>query len=132
MTALSGRWSQPERRLVAVAFGAALFLVAWGLIHRWFWAHGQIVDWPTYETYGRAMRHGQVPYRDFAVEYPPGALPMFVLPTFVGSDYATSFAWLMSLCGIGLVAVVASVSRAAAGFVVLMPVLVGSLILSRF
>jgi uncharacterized membrane protein len=73
-----------------------------------------------------------VPYRDFAVEYPPAALPVFVLPTFVGSDYATSFAWLMALCGVGLVAVVASVSRVAAAYLALMPVLVGSLILSRF
>jgi uncharacterized membrane protein len=132
MIARSRRWSPSDERLVATAVAAAVFLVAWGLVHRWFWAHGQIVDWPGYRTYGEAIRHGQVPYRDFAVEYPPGALPVFVLPTFVGSDYAASFAWLMALCGVGVVAAVASVSRVAAAYVALMPVLVGSLILSRF
>ncbi len=64
----------------AEALGAAgLFLASWGLVHRWFWAHGQLVDWPTYQAYGDAiLHHGLVPYRDFAVEYPPGALPAFV------------------------------------------------------
>jgi hypothetical protein len=33
-----------------------------------------------YEKYGSAVREGTMPYRDFAMEYPPGALLMFVLP----------------------------------------------------
>ena len=54
----------------ALAAGG-LFLACWALIHRWFWAHGQLVDWPTYRDYGDAiLHHGLVPYRDFAVEYP--------------------------------------------------------------
>ncbi len=31
-------------------------------------------DTPLYLTYAQEMRHGLVPYRDFSVEYPPGAL----------------------------------------------------------
>jgi uncharacterized membrane protein len=101
-------------------------------VHRFFWAHGQLVDWPTYRNYGDAIVHqGLVPYRDFAVEYPPGALPVFALPSLVG-DYATSFAWLMAACGIALVLVVATIRRRAAFYVALAPVLAGSLILSRF
>jgi hypothetical protein len=123
-------WSR-HRTLVAGVVAAAGFLGAWVLVHRWFWAHGQIVDTPIYQAYGAAMRHGIVPYRDIPVEYPPAALPVFVLPTFAG-DYVTSFEALMALCGVGLVAVAAGVSRLAAGFVALAPVLVGSLILSRF
>ncbi len=123
------------RRLLpsAEALAAAgLFLACFGLVHRWFWAHGQLVDWPTYQNYGDAIvHHGRIPYRDFAVEYPPGALPPFIAAAPFG-DYAGAFAWLMAACGVALVFVVARVRPAAAFFVALAPVLVGSLILSRF
>ena len=123
------------RRLLPSAEALAaggLFLACWGLVHHWFWAHGQLVDWPTYRTYGDAiLHHGRVPYRDFAVEYPPGALPPFIAAAPFG-DYAGAFAWLMAACGVALVFVVASIRPAAAFFVALAPVLAGSLILSRF
>jgi uncharacterized membrane protein len=132
MTSRASSFSPLVDRVSAALAAGALFLVAWGLVHTWFWAHHQLVDWPTYLTYGRAMRDGLVPYRDFAVEYPPGSLPVFVLPTWLHGDYASSFAWLMALCGVLLVAVVASIRPAAAFYVALSPLLVGSLILSRF
>jgi uncharacterized membrane protein len=132
MTSQASRFSPFADRAAAAFAAGAVFLVAWGLVHTWFWGHGQIVDWPTYLQYGRSMRHGLVPYRDFAVEYPPGALPVFVLPTWLHADYASSFAWLMALCGVLLVAVVASLRPAAAFYIALGPLLVGSLILSRF
>ncbi|HEY5295681.1 MAG TPA: glycosyltransferase 87 family protein [Gaiellaceae bacterium] len=121
-----------DDRLAAALAAGAVFLVAWGLVHHWFWAHGQIVDWPTYRDYGNAIRHGRVPYRDFGVDYPPGSLPVFALPSFVGTGYAETFAWVMAVCGVALVAVVAWLRPAAALYVGLAPVLVGSLILSRF
>lgn len=123
----SSRLPKPE----ALA-AAGLFLACWGLVHRWFWAHGQLVDWPTYRDYGDAIvNHGRVPYRDFAVEYPPGALPVFMLPAPFG-DYAAAFGWVMAACGVALVVVAAQVRAAAAFFVALSPLLVGSLILTRF
>ena len=101
-------------------------------MHTWFWAHGQLVDWPVYQQYADAiLHHGKLPYRDFAVEYPPGALPVFVLPGLVGS-YAWSFAWTMALCGVGLVAVLAYLRPFAAYYTAFAPLLAGSLILSRF
>jgi uncharacterized membrane protein len=72
-----------------------------------------------------------VPYRDFPVEYPPGALAVFLPPAAFG-DYARAFAWEMALCGLLLVGVVTLIRPAAAFYVALAPVLVGSLILSRF
>ena len=128
---MSRQSSLSDRAVVAVA-ASGLFLVSWGLVHRWFWAHGVLVDWPTYQAYGSAMKAGQVPYRDFAVEYPPGALPMFLLPSLIGGSYASTFAWLMAVCGVLLVVVVAMVRPAAAIYVALAPVLCGSFILSRF
>ena len=93
---------------------------------------GALVDWPTYQAYAdRILHQGLVPYRDFAVEYPPGALAVYLPPAFFG-DYPRAFAWEMALLGLLLVAVVAYLRPAAAFYVALAPVLVGSLILSRF
>ncbi len=66
--------------LPRTALAVLLFLVAWGVIHVGFYERDQIVDTPVYESYGEAMEAGQVPYRDFAIEYPPGALPVFRRP----------------------------------------------------
>jgi uncharacterized membrane protein len=122
---------RPYPFLDAVA-AAGIFLVCWGLVHTWFWGHGELVDWPTYAQYGRAIwDDGRVPYRDFAVEYPPGALPAFVASA-PFADYASAFAWSMCACGVALVAAVAAVRREAAYVVAFAPVLAGSLILSRF
>jgi hypothetical protein len=124
--------SSSESRAIATAAAASLFLVSWGVVHEFFWAHRQLVDWPVYLHYGNAIVHsGQIPYRDFAVEYPPGALPVFALPSLAGT-YASSFAWLMAACGVALVVVVGGIRRGAAFYVALAPVLAGSLILSRF
>ncbi len=122
----------PADRLATGLAAVGVFLVAWGLVHRWFWAHGAIVDWPTYRSYGQQLQAGAVPYRDFHVEYPPGALPVFLLPSLLGGSYASTFAWVMAACGVGLVLVVAAVRPRAAFYVALAPLLSGSLILSRF
>jgi uncharacterized membrane protein len=111
---------------------SGVFLVCWGLVHRWIWSGFALVDWPTYSHYGNAIVDlGLVPYRDFPVEYPPGALAVFVPPAWFG-DYASAFAWEMALCGVLLVAAVTAIRPAAAFYVALAPVLTGSLILSRF
>ena len=125
MTRRSRQWTDA---LVA----AGLFLACFGLVHTWFWAHGELVDWPTYQTYGSAIvDHHRIPYRDFAVDYPPGALPVFIVPAWFG-DYANALEWVMAACGVALVGVLAFVRREAAYYVALAPLLVGSLILSRF
>jgi len=57
-------------------------------------------DLRVYQPYGSAIVSGELPYRDFSLEYPPGALPMFVLPAaFVrvrGSTEAASWDQLNS------------------------------------
>src|SRR6266545_2596948 len=85
-------WSRPASAASAVAAGlvaVVLFLVVWGVLHRGFFTHHPIVDTPVYERYGSAMDDGRVPYRDFSVEYPPGALPVFVLPALGDVDSET-------------------------------------------
>ncbi len=68
-------------------------------------------DVPHYLTFGAAIRHGAVPYRDFDFEYPPAALVPFVLPALVGTanrTYRIAFEVLMGLCGVGLLAATAA------------------------
>jgi uncharacterized membrane protein len=118
---------------IALGVGAAVFVGCWVMIHNWFWGHGAIVDTPIYERYGSAMRAGQLPYRDFAVEYPPGALPAFVAPAF-SRAYDSVFGWLMAACGLGCLvfAALARPPARALAFVALSPLLIGSTVFSRF
>jgi hypothetical protein len=124
-------------RLASSGLAAALFLVAWGLLHHGFYARDQIVDTPVYERYGEAMTHGQVPYRDFALEYPPAALPVFLLPAVGAGDsaeYEHRFEGLMAALGVACVLLVALIAASwwAPLFVAAAPLLLGSVILSRF
>jgi hypothetical protein len=120
-----------------------LFTVAWALLHTGFWDRSQIVDTPVYESYGEAMLDGQVPYRDFALEYPPAALPVFVLPALTRSDdYTAAFELLMWACGVAIVVALGLIlaSLEASGprvfgaicFFALAPLALGSVILSRY
>jgi hypothetical protein len=43
-------------------------------------------DVTIYESYGAKVRGGAAPYRDFWLEYPPGAALIFVVPSLVGRD----------------------------------------------
>ena len=71
MSSLSRSWSLPERRVAGFAAAAVVFLGAWALLHTHHYTAHRLVDTPVYQEYGDAMRAGSVPYRDFAVEYPP-------------------------------------------------------------
>lgn len=143
--------SRPEPRLLPAAVVAiVLFAIAWSLLHVGFYTHNQVIDTPIYQRYGNAMTHGKVPYRDFSVEYPPGALPMFALPGFaepghdqdVSAGFRRAFETLMWLCGSGaLLAMVATLGSTAASrshiwsaltLAALAPLALGSVILSRF
>jgi uncharacterized membrane protein len=140
------RKPSPSVSAAAAAVALALFVGSWiGLHHGWF-ERGQIVDTPVYEEYGDTMVRGQVPYRDFSVAYPPGALPMFVLPAFGHEDdsdgYRRTFEILMVACGAALLleltlALGALGARAARLFgglalAAVSPLLLGSVVLTRF
>ena len=136
--------ADPLRIATAAAAGIALFALSWALLHTGPFDDAAIVDTPVYQAYGDAMESGRLPYRDFELEYPPGALPVFLLPSLAGGeeDYVTLFEALMLACGALAVALV-PVGLAAAGATgrtialgtgaaALAPLLLGSVILSRF
>jgi glycosyl transferase family 87 len=134
--------------LAATLAAAAAFLFAWALLHGGFWDDDEIVDTPVYEKYGDWMAEGQVPYRDFHPEYPPLALPAFVVPSVVvgveasHDEYRRAFEWLIAACGVALLALVAAtlVSLDASparvvlvlGLVALFPLALGTVVLTRF
>ena len=108
-----------------------------------FWSRNPIIDTPVYEAYGEKVLDGLVPYRDFALEYPPAALPVFIAPALADEkDYGSAFELLMWTCGVAmivlLVAALAAVGAGparlfgAAAFAGLAPLMLGSVILTRF
>jgi uncharacterized membrane protein len=119
--------------------GVLLSVVAvaavWGVLHVGWYAHRQIVDYGIYQRYGdKVVDEHAVPYRDFDLEYPPGALPMFVLPSLAPhSQYQHVFQILGALCLAAAVLAAYSIagSRAAA-LTALGPLALGSVVLSRF
>ena len=142
-------WSEREvnvslrRAGAAAGLGAVLFLASFGLLHVGVLSRHQIVDTGTYERYGDAVREGQVPYRDFAVEYPPAALPAFVLPALVSEDdYRPWFEALQALFGVAAIAFLAltlAVVRASStrlfggvAFAGLAPLALGPVVLTRY
>src|SRR5206468_8162430 len=61
-----------------------------------------------YQGFANAVFDGHVPYRDFFMEYPPGALAVFLPPAAFGSaHYNAAFKALMALCGIATLVVLA-------------------------
>jgi Glycosyltransferase family 87 len=137
----------PPRAIVVAVAGLAVFLVSWALLHVGFYERDQVRDTPLYQSYGDRIVGGDVPYRDFAVEYPPGALPTFVVPALVAeegdeSGFRRAFETLMwiagAICLLGVVLTLVAVDApprrllAATGFVALAPLALGSVFLSRY
>lgn len=145
MSILARSWSASTEPRLLLAGAAGLFLVSLTLLHWGWYQHDLIRDTIEYHRYGTAMLSGHVPYRDFGIEYPPGALPAFGLPA-IGKPglavYEREFQVLMALCGIGSLAAMsvalrdlgASAERMAAalGFFALAPLALGSVILYRY
>jgi hypothetical protein len=139
----SYRLAEPGRAVATLAVALVAFTAAWALLHVGFWADYRIVDTPVYEEYGEAMADGAVPYREFDVEYPPGALPAFLVPELVApDDFAGAFeglVWFWGALTVGFV--VATLARIGVRpprlvfvplLVALAPLLLGSLVLTRY
>lgn len=135
--------------MLLAAGAAAVFVVT-----STFWQGGLLDSHPWgdvghYETLGEETVHGLMPYGDFYVEYPPGAIPAFALPAvkerhtadpFPG--YLFRFKLLMCLCGLATLALVAVALRLldasprrtalALGAVAVTPAALGPVYLNRY
>jgi hypothetical protein len=124
----------------ASTVAVALFglLASWALTHHTTAQSKLILDTPIYEHYGDAIVHGRVPYRDFKLEYPPGVLPVLILPSLGHRGDAPAYdRWFdreMALCACLALLGVVLVTRAppALAVVAMAPLLLGPVVLSRF
>ena len=145
---MTSRRSDIQRRsMLAAGLGALGFVISWYLIHHGWYALGGHRDAKEYAKYARDILHlGLVPYRDFTVEYPPLALPVFVFPGWIAgshfSGYVEIFALTMAICGVVSVSCSALILGAqrvgtrrlvtGVALVAASPVLLGGLLLSRY
>jgi hypothetical protein len=87
----------------AAVTAAVLFVLACSVTSGGLFSHSRPGDTNRYAQIGRALvHHGQIPYRDFYDEYPPGSVPVFALPVLIwDAHYVLVFKLLMTACGIG-------------------------------
>jgi len=71
-------------------------------------------DLAIYRNAGEAILRGEIPYRDFFIEYPPGSLPTFVPPALLTSDkmgYISLFSSEMALALVAALLLTALAAR---------------------
>jgi hypothetical protein len=92
--------------------GAAVFVASWLFVSFLpafkVWLIGDV---KFYDGWAALLANHVVPYRDFRIEYPPGALPMFLGPVYLrkfGGYYSNYYFWFrIELLAIGLLVLVA-------------------------
>lgn len=137
------------RARIGITVGCvAVFLGSWSLTHHlWYPASGRGIDISIYQKYALQTVHGETPYRDFSIEYPPGFLLPALAPdaTATAGDldsYTRDFDRWMAGAGILLILFAAGALTAlrarpahfaaALGFMAVSPLLLGELMFSRF
>jgi uncharacterized membrane protein len=147
-----------RRFLVTAAIGGAILfaLACWALdalAHAGLYGPVDGVLWvQPYWQDASAILRGELPYRDLSVEYPPLALPTFVLPAIVAralpgveagyGSYRAVFEVLMAAVGMAVAPLVAAtVARVggrrghvllAVGLVAISPILAGPIVIARY
>ena len=139
--------SDRQRSMLAVASAAIGFVIAWYLIHHGWYRLDRQWDTREYARYARnIVVRGLMPYRAFSVEYPPLALPVFLIPRLISassfSGYMEVFELMMAACGViaaGLAAYVLAAQRVATrqlvcgvALLAFSPLLLGAVVLSRY
>lgn len=137
---------------VALVLGLVGFVGAWWLlgilVRNAFFGSLVISDTPVYLDFFDAVMRGGLPYRDVPVEYPPAALPAFLLPALFGvqpgdlDGYSAVFENLMLAAGLATTLFVfltlrgLGASRAhavlALTLLAVSPLLLGPVVLSRY
>ena len=129
--------------------GAAVFAVVWAVMthvsYYWNWLFGDV---NLYQNWGSLTAAHYLPYRDFPLEYPPGAIPIFMSPIYLrklAGYHETYYNWFrIELLVVGLLTVVVAAwalrllgasrvrAYAALVFIGAGPILLGPIALSRY
>ena len=132
----------PSRTTVTAAAVAA-FVIQCLFIRGGVLSHERFGDVGLYAVDGHKMLDGQIPYRDFFFEYPPGALVVFIVPALISiAHYTTLFKILMVVLGAATICVASGIaasigetprrSALALGWIAFTPLLLGPLILDEY
>ena len=140
---LVNRAARARHAVIACLVGIPLYVAACAVPDGGLFRAARFRDVHLYQRYTEALLNGHVPYRDFFMEYPPGALAVFVPPAAATSaHYNAAFKALMALCGVAalvcvsvvLVRLDASIGRlwAAVLLVALSPAALGPISLNTY
>ena len=130
-------------RVAIAAAAVAVFVIESLFIRGGVLSHERFGDVALYAADAQRMLDGQIPYRDFFFEYPPGALAAFIVPALISmAHYTTLFKLLMVLFGVATICVAAALSAAqgdsprrsavALGWIAISPLLLGPLFLDEY
>jgi hypothetical protein len=108
----SRTWFLPADLRAPLLAGVGVFVSAWLFVSYvpvfGKWLYGDV---RFYETWGTLMANHAVPYRDFNIEYPPGALITFIAPTYLrklAGYHGTYYFWFrVELLVIGIAVLIA-------------------------
>ena len=96
--------------MLACLVGIPVFVAACAAPDGGLFRAARFRDVHLYQRYTQLLLHGHLPYRDFFLEYPPGALAVFIPPAAATSaHYNAAFKALMALCGAASLVLVALV-----------------------
>jgi uncharacterized membrane protein len=125
-----------------VVVACALFVACCSLPWVGLWDPNGIADTGLYSLYGGRMADGLIPYRQFFVEYPPGALVALVLPALPGGHYAMWFKLEQLVFGLGTMVCLGSILSSlgctrrtawtALGIAAVTPALLGPIAINAF
>lgn len=132
----------PSRTTVTVA-AVGVFVVQCLFIRGGVLSHERFGDVSLYAADAQRMLDGQIPYRDFFFEYPPGALVVFIVPALVSiAHFTTLFKILMVVLGAATICVAAVIaatigetprrSTLALAWIAFTPLLLGPLLLDEY
>jgi Glycosyltransferase family 87 len=126
----------------------AIFLGSWSLLHHlWYLRLARAGDAPIYQAYAHKIVDGQMPYRDFSIEYPPGFLLPALAPETTAApvgfeSYDQAFDRWMAGAGVVLILLTALALSGlgagrehftvALGFIAISPLLLGGLMPTHF